>query len=352
MKTVEKEFVTNLKNILANKNFSVQNKYFINRVVDIFNSENMYSINIINLKDFSILLDYFNYEGYNRGLLIVKVMINNFKIIDSKPYSKIDFLKYRDIYEKRDISFEQFMLDVKYLINSDDVELNEYHYEIFKMLHNEEKNRLNNVKEAEKIKDAYENLDVEEIINYFKSINLNEKDIDGVKLYLEKLKEKKHNNEPNLTMDLKVKPIKLGYSNKEIKEMDNNLNYILKIINENDVKISYKDYLKYVKYVLILEQENKACEADIDKLYDALIIDKNMYPFLINKAKSLLQTNKAIDIQNILQDISDIESILKNCDENDKKDFNILLKNIYENLYYISAYNHNYERELLINKEL
>ena len=349
MKTIEKEFVTNLKNILANKNFSVQNKYFVNRVVDIFNSENMNSINIINLKDFSILLDYFNYEGYNRGLLIVKILINNFKIIDSKPYSKIDFLKYRDIYEKRNIFFEQFILDVKYLINSEDIELDEYRYEIFRMLQNEEKNRLNNVKEAKKIKEAYENLDIEEIINYFKSINLNEKDIDGVKIYLDNIKEKKQDKEFVIAMDLKVNPIKLGYNNKEIKEMDNELNYILKEINENDIKISYRDYLKYVKYVLILEKENKACEADIDQLYNALIIDENIYPFLINKAKTLLQTNRAIDIRNALQDISDVESILDVCDESDRKDFNLLLKNVYENLYYLTTYNHNYEKTLNIN---
>ena len=349
MKTVEKEFVTNLKNILANKNFSVQNKYFINRVVDIFNSENMYSINIINLKDFSILLDYFNYEGYNRGLLIVKVMINNFKIIDSKPYSKIDFLKYRDIYEKRNVSFEQFILDVRQLINSEDNELDEYRYEIFKMLQSEEKNRINNVKEAKKIKDAYEKLDVEEIINYFKLINLNEKDIDGAKKYLESLKERKHSNEPTLTMDLKVNPTKLGYTNKEIREMDNELNDILNEINENDIKISYEEYLKYVKYVLILEKEKKACDADIDQLYDALIINENIYPFLINKANSLLNTNKAIDIQNAFQDINDVESILKTCDERDKNDFKLLLKSLYENLYYIVSYNHNYERTLKIN---
>ena len=277
MKTVEKEFVTNLKNILANKNFSVQNKYFVNRVVDIFNSEKMNSINIINLNDFSILLDYFNYEDYNRGLLIVKVMINNFKIIDSKPYSKIDFFKYHDIYEKRNITLEQFILDVKYLINSEDVELNKYHYEIFKMLQCEEKNRLNNVKEAKKIKDAYDNLDVEEIIKYFKSINLSKKDIDGVKVYLESVKDKKHSNHLILTMDLKVNPIKLGYTNKEIKDMENKLNNKLKEIDKNKIKITVRDYLKYIKYIIILEKENKACDADIDRLYDALEISEDMY---------------------------------------------------------------------------
>ena len=131
--------------------------------------------------------------------------------------------------------------------------------------------------------------------------------------------------------------------------MDNELNYILKEINENDIKISYRDYLKYVKYVLILEKENKACEADIDQLYNALIIDENIYPFLINKAKTLLQTNRAIDIRNALQDISDVESILDVCDESDRKDFNLLLKNVYENLYYLTTYNHNYEKTLNIN---
>ena len=346
MKTVEKEFVTNLKNILANKNFSVQNKYFVNRVVDIFNSEKMNSINIINLNDFSILLDYFNYEDYNRGLLIVKVMINNFKIIDSKPYSKIDFFKYHDIYEKRNITLEQFILDVKYLINSEDVELNKYHYEIFKMLQCEEKNRLNNVKEAKKIKDAYDNLDVEEIIKYFKSINLSKKDIDGVKVYLESVKDKKHSNHLILTMDLKVNPIKLGYTNKEIKDMENKLNNKLKEIDKNKIKITVRDYLKYIKYIIILEKENKACDADIDRLYDALEISEDMYAFLINKAKTLMKTNKSIDIQNILQDIDDVENIMKYCDDKDKNDFNILLKNMYENLYNLEAYNHNYERKL------
>ncbi len=352
MKTIEKEFVTNLKNILANKSVSVQNKYFVTRIIDIFNNNNMDSINIINIKDFSFLMDYFNYESYNRGLLIVKILVNNFKIIDSKPYSKVNFLKYRSIYEKRNISFEQFIMDVKYLINSEDIKLDEYYYEIFKMLQCEEKNRLNKVKEAKIIKLAYENLNIEKIVKYFEYLNLSEKDIEGVKIYLSTLKDikaKKQYKGSNLTIDLKVSATKLGYTNKEIKKMNDELNYILKEINENGIKISYEDYLKYVKYALILEEENKACEADIDQLYEALIVDENSYCFIINKANSMLQTNKAIDIQNILQDINDIENILKCCDECDKKDFNFLLKNMYENLYYINAYNHNYERKLLIN---
>ena len=41
MKTIEKEFVTNLKNILANKSVSVQNKYFVTRIIDIFNNNNI-----------------------------------------------------------------------------------------------------------------------------------------------------------------------------------------------------------------------------------------------------------------------------------------------------------------------
>ena len=346
MKTVEKEFVNHLKKVLVNEKFSIQNKYFVNRVIDIFCSKNMDSINIISLKDFSILLDYFNYEGYNRGLLINKVLINNFKIIDSKPYSKIDFIKYRNIYEKRNISFEQFILDVKYLINSEDIELNSYHYDIFKMIYSEEQNRLNKVKEIKKVKQAYEDLNILEIIDYFKSINLNEKDIDGIKIYLNSLNDKKQNKETIIAMDLKVNPIKLGYSNKEIKEMEKELNYILDEIDEKKIKISYDDYLKYMNYVFILEEENKACDADIDRLYDALIIDENSYSFLVNKANSLLQTKKAIDINNNLQDIKDIESILKICDEKDKEDFKMLLKSLYENLYYLDSINHNYERQL------
>ena len=345
MKTVEKEFVNHLNNILQNQQISIQNKYFVNRVVDIFNSLNMRSINLINLKDYSILLDHFNYEGYNRGLLIIKVLINNFKIIDSKPYSMIDFMKYKNIYEKRDISFEQFILDVKYLINSDDVELNSYHYDIFKMLQNEEKSRLIKVKKAREIKLAYDNLDINSIINYFESIGLNKKDIEGVRIYLNSLKVKC--KEPSsIAMDLKVNPIKLGYTKKEIKEMENELNNILKEIDEKNIKITYQEYLHFLKYVFILEDEHKACDADINRLYDALIIDKSIYPFLILKAKSLLQTNKAIDIQNALQDINDVESIIKVCDQKDREDFEILLKDMYENLYCLDSYNHNYERTL------
>ena len=69
----------------------------------------------------------------------------------------------------------------------------------------------------------------------------------------------------------------------------------------------------------------------------------------MKKAKTLLQTNRAIDIRNALQDISDVESILDVCDESDRKDFNLLLKNVYENLYYLTTYNHNYEKTLNIN---
>ena len=346
MKTIEKEFVNQLKELLNERIYSEQNNYYINKLIEIFNNENMESINLINFNDLSSLLDYFNYEGYNRGLLIIKVLLNNFKIIDSKPYSKINLMKYRNIYESRNISLEQFILDIRNLINGEDVELNEYRYEIFKMLQNEEKNRLINVRQAKKLKNAYECLNVEEIVNYFKLLNLSEKDIDGVKVYVSSLKSKKVVNNNSLSMDLKVIPTKLGYTNKEIKKMDDELNAILKEINENNYKLDYDDYLKFVRYVLVLEQNNKACDADIDRLYDALNINKKLYPFLISKAKFLLKTNKAIDIQNILQDINDIENILISCDEKDKNDFQNLLNNMYENLYHLDAYNHVYERSL------
>ncbi len=346
MKTVEKEFVGNLRNLLEKKEFSKLSKYYINKIIEIFNNENVDTIDIINLTDYSDILDYFNYEGYNRGLLLSKILINNCKIINSNPYSMINFFKYRDIYEKRNISCEQFLLDVRHLINSEDKELDSYKYEIYKMLESEEKIRLKQVKEAQKIKKDYENLDIEEIVKYLESINLRQKDIEGIKLYFSFLKEKKLVKESVISMDLKVNPIKLGYTNKEIKEFENDLNTILKEINENERKISYEEYLKYVKYVLILEQEKKACDADIDQLYDALYFDNNLYNFLIMKAKSLLQTKKAIDIQNILQDIDDINSIMNNCKEDEKEDFNKLLDNMYLSLYYLDAYNHVYERKL------
>ena len=344
MKTVEKEFVVNLRSLLAKKEINELNKFYINKIIEIFSNENVDSINIINLNDYSNILDYFNYEGYNRGLLLTKILINNCKIIDSKPYSKINFLKYRSIYEKRNISIEQFLLDVKCLINSEDNFLDSYRYEIFKMLETEEKSRLKQVQEAKKIKKAYENLDINEIVKYLESINLSKENIDGIKIYLNFLKEKKQIKEPEISMNLKVNPIKLGYTNKEIKVMNEELNFILQEINENNLKISYEDYLKYVKYVLILEKNNKACDADIDILYDALKFDNKIYPFLIMKAKSLIQTNKGIDIQNVLQDISDIESIMKNCNNEEKEEFKKLLDSMYENLYNLNAYSHSYER--------
>ena len=315
MKTIEKEFVNQLKELLDESVYNEQNNYFVNRLIDIFNNTNMESINLINLKDFSILLDYFNYEGYNRGLLIIKVLINNFQIIDSKPYSKINFHKYHDIYEKRNISFEQFIIDVRNIINSKDLKLDKYRYDIYKMLQTEENDRLNKVKNAKEIKKAYENFEFDKIINYLISINLNEKDIIGTKLYLNTLKDKKTSIEKNISMDLKIKPIKLGYTNKEIKDMDKELNNILTAINEKDIKITYQDYLKYVKYVLILEKENKSCDADIERLYEALNVNKELYSFLKLKSQSMLQTNKAIDIENTIQDINDVESILASCDE-------------------------------------
>ncbi len=346
MKTIEKEFVNQLKELLDSRINNEQNKYYIEKLIEIFNNESMDSINIIDFNDLSSLLDYFNYEGYNRGLLIIKVLINNLKIIDSRPYSKIDFMKYRNIYEERNITLKQFILDIKYLINSEDVELNKYHYEIFKMLQAEERNRLVKVKIAKKVKEAYDNLDIMFIINYFETLNLKDKDINSVKIYLASLKDKKIDKNSDISMDLKVNPIKLGYTNKEIKEMDNELNTVLKNINENDLKITYEDYIKYVKYVVILEQDKKACDADIDILYDSLILDNNLYSFLIMKANTLLQTNKAIDIRNTLQDIKDIESIMNSCDEEEKKDFKSLLDSMYENLYYLDSCSHNYERSL------
>ena len=350
MKTIEKEFVSQLKELLDERVYSEQNNYFINKLIEIFNNESMDSINIIDFNDLSDLLDYFNYEGYNRGLLIIKILLNNLKIIDSNPYSKIDFMKYRNIYEERGISLEQFILDVKYLISSEeDVELNKYHYEICKMLQSEEKNRLVKVKIAKQIKKAYECLDIDEIVKYFESVNLDKKSIDSVKIYLNSLKEKKViKDEKPLSMDLKISKVKLGYTNKELKEMAEKLDEILKEIEENNIKISYDEYIRYVNYVLILEEQHQACDADIDCLYDALLIDEKAYSFLILKAKSLLQTNKVIDIQNNLQDISDVESILKICSESDRSDFLELLKGLYENLYHLDAYSHNYERTLKI----
>ena len=91
----------------------------------------------------------------------------------------------------------------------------------------------------------------------------------------------------------------------------------------------------------------KACDADIDRLYDALEIDSKMYSFLISKGNSLLQTNKAIDIKNVLQDINDIENIILTCSDKDKEEFKILLANMYKSLYYLEAYNHNYERKYI-----
>ena len=344
MKTIEKVFVEQIKNILDTEHLSESNYYYLKRLVEIFNNENMISINLINLKDFSFLMDYFDYNGYNRGLLMSKIIINNFKIIDSKPYSKIDFIKYHKIYEERNISLEQFVNDVRNLVNSEDIELNSYKYEIFKMLQNEEILRLKKVKEAKEIKKAYEDLDIPKITLYLKSLNLSEKDISGVETYLKTLEKKEENL--NINMDLQVKPVKLGYTKKEIKEMDEELNQVLNDINEHDIKISVKDYLKYVKEVLILEQNNRACDADIDRLYDALDVNSDVYSFLIMKAKSLLTTNKAIDIQNILQDIEDIESIMNKCQGEEKADFQKLLESMYWNLYNLSAYNHTYERSL------
>ena len=351
MKTVEKEFTNDLEKIVNSTELSESNRYFINKVVEILKNESSYDINLINLNNFSELLDSFNYEGYNRGLFIMKMVINNLRIINSKPYSKIDIFKYKDIYLKRNINYQQFIIDVRKAINNagQTHELNEYQYEIFKMLQQEEKNRLIKIKRAKIVQKAYDNLDIDKLLSYFKSINLTDKDIEGLKIYLNSLKEKKENksNEMTSTFDYRINPVKLGYTNKEIKIMDEELTNILKEIDEKHLKITYEQYLKYVNYVFILEPENKACDADIDRLYDALEIDSKMYSFLISKGNSLLQTNKAIDIKNVLQDIDDIENIILTCSDKDKEEFKILLANMYKSLYYLEAYNHNYERKYI-----
>ena len=349
MKKIEKNFREELLDLLNNYNLSDSNRYFIKKVIEILNNNCQVDINIINLVDFSVLLDYFDYSNYDRGLLMTKMMVNNFKIIKSQPYSKINIFKYKDIFEKRNISYKQFITDVRNLITSDadEIILDEYRYDILKMFQMEEKNRLNEIKIAKKVKIAYENMNIDEIINYLESIGISEKDVDGGKIYLENLKAKKDSKkESDFSMNLKVTSTKLGYTNKEIKQMDNELTAILNSITEEDRKITYEEYLKYVKYVLVLEAEKKACDADINRLYDALIIDEQIHQFLLDKAQTLLQTNKAIDISDTLQDITDIENILSCCSEEEKHDFKNLLDSVYETLYHLAAYNHVYERTL------
>ena len=350
MKVVEKEFVNKVDDLL-NKDLSENNRYFLSKVKEIFNSESCYDINIININDFSELLDILDYEGYNRGLLIMKVVVNNFRIIDSKPYSKINISKYQDIFLKRNISDKQFIDDVRnlvdYCFSNEDIVLDEYQYEIFKMLHLEEKKRLEDVKVARKVKDDYENLNVLELLKYFEKINLKKKDLEGLKIYLDSLKEKKNTKNDSISFEYELKPIKLGYTNKEIRMMDDELNSILKRIDEEEVKISYDEYLHYVNDVFALIPLKKACEADINKLYDSLIINENLYSFLVNKAKSLLNSRIAIDILEVLQDINDIESILKFCTDDEKEDFKEYLKSIYYSLYELDSFNYNYERTLV-----
>lgn len=349
MKIIEKEFVNNIESLL-NKDLSENNRYFLNKVKEIFNSESCYDINIINLNDFSELLDILEYEGYNRGLLIMKIVVNNFRIIDSKPYSKINISKYQDIFLKRNISDKQFINDVRnlvnYCFNNEDIVLDEYQYEIFRMLNLEEKKRLEDVKVARKVKDYYERLDVLELLKYFEKI-LKKKDLDGLKIYLDSLKEKKNTKNDSINFEYEIKPVKLGYTNKEIRMMLDELNSILKRIDEEEIKINYDEYLYYVKEVLALIPLKKACEADIYKLYDALLINNQLYSFLINKAKFLLNTNISIDIQNILKDINDIESILEFCMEDEKDAFNEYLKSVYYSLYELDSYNYEYERTLV-----
>ncbi len=351
MKTVEKDFVQKLSD-LESKNISENNEYYINKIINIINNQNDYNINIINLQDFSQLLDELNYTSYNRGLLMMKIVLNNLKIIESKPYTKINLYKFQDIFLKRNISYEQFIYDVRdlidYCLNNKNCVFDDYRYEILTMLRQEEKNRLEQIEVAKKIKNYWENLDIENLLKYFKSINLNERDLEGLKVYLNYLKEKKDNkSNDEISFDYQIKPTKLGYNKKEINLINNELNYILKKIAREHIKISYQEYLHYVKYVLILEPEKKACDADIDCLYDALSIDEQSYSFLKEKAKILLHTNKAIDIQDVLNDIDEINKIILNCKEKDKTIYHDLLNDFYIYLYHLSSHNHEYERALI-----
>ncbi len=351
MNNITNEFVYRLSDFLDKRELSENDYYFTSQLISVLDGSSSNDIKTISLVSFTKFLDAFNYHGYARGYLIFKIMLNNLRIVDSEAYTVINIREYSRIYQSRGIDISKFINDVREL-RSYCLEgahpLTSYQQEIFQMLYSEEKKRLLRVKMAKHILDVYHNLSVEnmdEILAFLTSEGLSLSDVEDVRVYLNVLIAKHKKNEV-LIEPFGVKSCKLGYTKSDIKAMKSSLDKALSYVHSGGL-INVDDYLKHLKEVLVLKEVSQASDVNIDELFSSLNINADAYDFLVNKARFLLDTNKAIDIRNILSDIEYLNDILK-CEVKEKSDFEQLLNEMYVHLHNVILYDHRYESGLVL----
>ena len=352
MNKIDKKFINDLNSYPIVHTYN--HNLYIEALKSIFSNEEKEDYNYIDIQDFKETLDLLNYQGYQRGYLIYEILINNTKIINTEPYSTINIKKYYEKIKKYNVSIEVFINTIKlfvieYFIYHKKINyqnLNAYEKDIIAIIQKEEENRLKRVVINQKIKEASENLNSENIkviLNICLSNGFSYQDINALHIYLNTLLNKQliKEKEPlSLNLDLNNKSETKTYNMKELKQMEQDLTEMLKSIRKQKAKISLKEYLSQLKNILILESSTDT-SINIDELYNALIIDENTYPFLEAKAQSFLQTNLAIEVNSILEDINQLKEIIKNSKEEEKNEYKIMLNEIYTTLYH-----HNYERNL------
>ena len=311
-----------------------------------------------------------NKEDY-KPIFYMKILDFNKTFITSTPYShtEMSFInpilsirhltdkQCREVIRTNKLDHKQQKMVLKEILGRNDKYLNSQNLELKRKILMQEKMRLFFQEEYQKIAKWLEKLSEENIANILESLkkqnltdevvlkdyekllnDLYQKQKSSIKIRPVKVKKDVvYQRPPSIN-----KPIKLGYTNKEMKAMEQEIRDALK----SKEPLSVDVYLDYMRKGYVLVSEGIITNEMLEAFYQRIKLDDTSYSFLYQKAKFMLNTNLGIDLYPLLEEIDTLNEMYSNSSESDKLEIINMLDENYVKIYNLLAHNYTYERKL------